>query len=216
MKPMIKIINFISTIFTFTILTSLLLSNPHYGIANHLNQAVLLLSISSPSSPSSLSSSSSQKLDIHLFTSCEPTSISSTKAWPPDSLSLLSASPKLPLHLCFGSPRAPFKPQVVCWMQQLPRYLYEGRSARSGEGELHFHWSYLNCPSLAEKALLWVVSCHTYRFLLANPWFLSVASVFGFLLGSSLAGAAVYYYILDEYKVSNELLTEDIYVRYCI
>lgn len=60
------------------------------------------------------------------------------------------------------------------------------------------------------------VSCHAYRFILANPWFLSVASVFGFLLGSSLAGAAVYYYILDEYKVSNELLTEDIYVRYCI
>ena len=37
--------------------------------------------------------------------------------------------------------------------------------------------------------------------------------MFGFLLGSTLAGSAVYYYILDEYKVSNELLTEDIYVR---
>ncbi|KAI9823613.1 MAG: hypothetical protein M1832_002394 [Thelocarpon impressellum] len=35
--------------------------------------------------------------------------------------------------------------------------------------------------------------------------------LFGFLLGSTLAGAAVYYYILEEYKVSNELLTEDIY-----
>ncbi|MCJ1346324.1 hypothetical protein MMC31_004539, partial [Peltigera leucophlebia] len=35
--------------------------------------------------------------------------------------------------------------------------------------------------------------------------------LFGFLLGSSLSGAAVYYYILNEYKVSNELLTEDIY-----
>ncbi|KAM0139449.1 hypothetical protein ACHAP3_003220 [Botrytis cinerea] len=34
----------------------------------------------------------------------------------------------------------------------------------------------------------------------------------GFLLGSTLAGAGVYYYILEEYKVSNELLTEDIYV----
>ncbi|TGO73311.1 hypothetical protein BELL_0372g00070 [Botrytis elliptica] len=33
----------------------------------------------------------------------------------------------------------------------------------------------------------------------------------GFLLGSTLAGAGVYYYILEEYKVSNELLTEDIY-----
>ncbi|KAI9846881.1 MAG: hypothetical protein M1837_003493 [Sclerophora amabilis] len=34
---------------------------------------------------------------------------------------------------------------------------------------------------------------------------------FGFLLGSTLAGAGVYYYILEEYRVSNELLTEDIY-----
>ena len=32
-------------------------------------------------------------------------------------------------------------------------------------------------------------------------------------MGSTLAGASVYYYILEEYKVSNELLTEDIYVR---
>ncbi|TVY78163.1 hypothetical protein LSUE1_G004499 [Lachnellula suecica] len=36
--------------------------------------------------------------------------------------------------------------------------------------------------------------------------------LFGFLLGSTLAGGGVYYYILEEYKVSNELLTEDIYV----
>lgn len=40
--------------------------------------------------------------------------------------------------------------------------------------------------------------------------------LFGFLFGSSVTGAAVYYYILEEYKVSNELLTEDIYVRLCI
>jgi hypothetical protein len=42
------------------------------------------------------------------------------------------------------------------------------------------------------------------------------SSIFGFLFGSTLAGAATYYYILEEYKVSNELLTEDIYVRLCI
>ncbi|KAI4185974.1 MAG: hypothetical protein L6R41_003780 [Letrouitia leprolyta] len=35
--------------------------------------------------------------------------------------------------------------------------------------------------------------------------------MFGFLLGTSLAGFGTYYYILDEYRVSNELLTEDIY-----
>lgn len=37
--------------------------------------------------------------------------------------------------------------------------------------------------------------------------------MFGFLLGTTLAGAGTYYYVLDEYRVSNELLTEDIYVR---
>lgn len=35
--------------------------------------------------------------------------------------------------------------------------------------------------------------------------------MFGFLFGSTLAGAGTYYYILDEYRTSNELLTEDIY-----
>lgn len=40
-----------------------------------------------------------------------------------------------------------------------------------------------------------------------------VTSIFGFLLGSVLSGGAMYYYVVDEYKVSNELLTEDIYVR---
>ena len=44
----------------------------------------------------------------------------------------------------------------------------------------------------------------------------SGASIFGFLSGSTLAGAGAYYYVLEEYKVSNELLTEDIYVRLCI
>lgn len=44
----------------------------------------------------------------------------------------------------------------------------------------------------------------------------SLNRLLGFLLGSTLTGAGVYYYILEEYKVSNELLTEDIYVRLCI
>jgi hypothetical protein len=35
----------------------------------------------------------------------------------------------------------------------------------------------------------------------------------GFLLGSVLSGASMYYYVLNEYRVSNELLTEDIFVR---
>ncbi|KAF2675900.1 hypothetical protein K458DRAFT_425136 [Lentithecium fluviatile CBS 122367] len=35
--------------------------------------------------------------------------------------------------------------------------------------------------------------------------------LFGFLLGATTAGAGMYYYVIDEYRVSNELLTEDIY-----
>ena len=40
--------------------------------------------------------------------------------------------------------------------------------------------------------------------------------MFGFLLGSTAAAYGTYYYILDEYRMSNEMLTEDIYVRQCI
>ncbi|KAF2723463.1 hypothetical protein K431DRAFT_282916 [Polychaeton citri CBS 116435] len=36
-------------------------------------------------------------------------------------------------------------------------------------------------------------------------------TIFGFLLGSFIAGSGLYYYVVDEYKVSNQLLTEDIY-----
>ncbi|RAH85944.1 hypothetical protein BO86DRAFT_385559 [Aspergillus japonicus CBS 114.51] len=35
--------------------------------------------------------------------------------------------------------------------------------------------------------------------------------IFGFLSGSVAAGVVVYYYILAEYRISNEMLTEDIY-----
>lgn len=36
--------------------------------------------------------------------------------------------------------------------------------------------------------------------------------LFGFLLGVTLAGASAYYYVIDEYKLGNDMLTEDIYV----
>ncbi|KAF2129748.1 hypothetical protein P153DRAFT_366258 [Dothidotthia symphoricarpi CBS 119687] len=35
--------------------------------------------------------------------------------------------------------------------------------------------------------------------------------LFGFLLGATTSGAGMYYYVVDEYRVSNQLLTEDIY-----
>ena len=38
--------------------------------------------------------------------------------------------------------------------------------------------------------------------------------LFGFLLGATASGAGMYYYVIDEYRVSNQLLTEDIYVRH--
>ncbi|OQD74176.1 hypothetical protein PENDEC_c012G05168 [Penicillium decumbens] len=34
--------------------------------------------------------------------------------------------------------------------------------------------------------------------------------VFGFLTGAVVAGASVYYYILNDYRVSNEMLSDDI------
>ncbi|KAL6707403.1 hypothetical protein ACN47E_004182 [Coniothyrium glycines] len=35
--------------------------------------------------------------------------------------------------------------------------------------------------------------------------------LFGFLLGATSSGAGMYYYVIDEYRVANQLLTEDIY-----
>ncbi|KAL3460455.1 hypothetical protein BJX64DRAFT_263117 [Aspergillus heterothallicus] len=35
--------------------------------------------------------------------------------------------------------------------------------------------------------------------------------LFGFLSGALVAGGVVYYYILGEYRISNNMLTEDIY-----
>lgn len=40
--------------------------------------------------------------------------------------------------------------------------------------------------------------------------------MFGFLLGSSVSGGAAYLYLLEEYKVSNELLTEDVEVCFLL
>ncbi|RDW78551.1 uncharacterized protein DSM5745_05403 [Aspergillus mulundensis] len=39
--------------------------------------------------------------------------------------------------------------------------------------------------------------------------------LFGFLTGSVAAGAVVYYYILGEYRISNNMLTEDINALQC-
>jgi hypothetical protein len=38
----------------------------------------------------------------------------------------------------------------------------------------------------------------------------------GFLLGATLAGSGMYYYVINEYRVSNEILTEDMFVRFAL
>lgn len=44
-------------------------------------------------------------------------------------------------------------------------------------------------------------------------WLILIASrMLGFAIGSMTAGVVVYKYVLEEYRVSNELLTEDVYV----
>lgn len=47
---------------------------------------------------------------------------------------------------------------------------------------------------------------------IADNGSLLTISLFGFLLGSFVSGGAAYSYLLKEYKISNDLLTEDIYV----
>ena len=72
----------------------------------------------------------------------------------------------------------------------------------------------LGCPSP-----VWQLPCGCMRSIQHVPVLESIANgiyhnrLLGFFLGSTLTGAGVYYYVLEEYKVSNELLTEDIYVR---
>lgn len=97
----------------------------------------------------------------------------------------------------------------------LSHYQYESQSVPFEEGQFYIPSSRPSgFPKLSKPHPLasqwWIYN----SVQLANLPLLS--RLFGFLLGSTLAGAGVYYYILEEYKVSNELLTEDIYVRLCI
>ncbi|CRK11262.1 hypothetical protein BN1723_009344 [Verticillium longisporum] len=88
---------------------------------------------------------------------------------------------------------------------------WEGRPGRMGIGPCvtvgAFRGGYVlstslsPCPSASPP---W----HEYKLTVV----LSLArSLLGFFAGSSLAGAGVYSYLVKEYKLSNELLTEDIY-----
>jgi hypothetical protein len=42
---------------------------------------------------------------------------------------------------------------------------------------------------------------------------LTAIRVFGFLTGTVVAGASVYYYVLGNYRIANEMLSDDISVR---
>lgn len=39
-----------------------------------------------------------------------------------------------------------------------------------------------------------------------------ISRLFGFLTGAVVAGASVYYYVLGDYRISNEMLNDDITV----
>lgn len=73
----------------------------------------------------------------------------------------------------------------------------EGDNARNGDVKLEVH------PDMARRMR---------RDGKLQPE-LTLTSLFGFLTGATTAGAGMYYYVIDEYRVSNQLLTEDIYVR---
>jgi hypothetical protein len=60
-----------------------------------------------------------------------------------------------------------------------------------------------------------IAPTYLLRQILANTNY-SDGRLLGFFVGATLAGTGVSYYVLNEYKVSNDLLTEDIYVRVCI
>jgi hypothetical protein len=57
--------------------------------------------------------------------------------------------------------------------------------------------------------VIWIIFADQLRLTL-----FSASRVFGFLIGTVLAGSGLYYYVVDEYKISNRLLVEDIYVSW--
>ena len=67
---------------------------------------------------------------------------------------------------------------------------------------LYFTWPVLSRAPSTFLLSLANINCSDAN----NP-----ARLFGFLLGTATAGAGMYYYVVDEYRVSNQLLTEDIY-----
>lgn len=97
-----------------------------------------------------------------------------------------------------SAPPAPFGPRrPVSTLSRPHLFLRASPSALSGEGMSPWE---LN-DRAQQNLMLTRLGCHR---------------LFGFFFGSTLAGGGVYYYALQEYKASNELLTEDIYVRVCI
>lgn len=78
-----------------------------------------------------------------------------------------------------------------------------------------------HCPQASLLALSVEGKCWhnlTIRFKSTPPGvvpflaYLILCRVFGFLSGAVVAGASVYYYILGDYRVANEMLTDDISV----
>lgn len=123
--------------------------------------------------------------------------LSSRASLPPVDLS------ELPRHSCQDH----LALQHDDWIRQ-PQCRSRSLSELSEEGK-----SFSHARTVPQSGHMPHTSNGTRGLRLASPdTDCDLTRLFGFLLGSTLAGASVYYYILEEYKVSNELLTEDIYV----
>lgn len=58
--------------------------------------------------------------------------------------------------------------------------------------------------------LLLMLAPFSVFYTVMYPHILTTRRVFGFLTGAVVAGASVYYYILGDYRVANEMLSDDI------
>lgn len=54
--------------------------------------------------------------------------------------------------------------------------------------------------------------CFRQCFRVSESCKLTTSRLFGFLTGAVVAGASVYFYVLGDYRVSNEMLSDDINV----
>lgn len=132
---------------------------------------------------------------------------------------MVEVAPPLPAKRPMGA----FRGGYVCELSS-PMYISRGSLGREANITSHI-WRmifYLTldcaCAPSTELSLLLLQSSMT-KLLIFSCFVCGqkltcscLRSIFGFLFGSVLASTAVYSYVLQEYRASNDLLIEDIYV----